>query len=177
MTSFDIIQGTPSSCASDTRILAMKKSTLDYHTKNIVNSITPAKLKVLELDYETNKKKYDASPCGKDTKRGRCIDLEQQIESLRSSIVYFKKVRNTQSENNTKANLDKLVKEFEDTKCAGKISEFKAEIIGGITDSFSEMDKARIEGESKYQAKQKIFFGAIILIGAVLIITIFGKNK
>ena len=78
---------------------------------------------------------------------------------MRSTIVYFNKVRDTQGANNTKANLDKLVKEFEDTKCAGKISEFRAEVIGGITGSFSEMDKQRIEAESKYQAKQKIFFG------------------
>ena len=57
------------------------------------------------------------------------------------------------------------------------ISEFRAEVIGGITGSFSEMDKQRIEAESKYQAKQKIFFGAIILLGAVLIITMFGKKE
>ena len=181
MTSLETISGTPYSCASDTGILAMKKSTLEYHTKNIGNpaksTITPDKLKALQLDYETNKKKYDASPCGKDPERDRCIALQQRIESMRSTIVYFNNVRDTQSANSTKANLDKLVKEFEDTKCAGKISEFRAETIGGITGSFSEMDKARIEAESKYQAKQKIFFGAIILLGAVLIITMFGKKE
>ena len=123
----------------------------------VKSSITPAQLKVLELEYETAKKKYDASPCGKDPERDRCIALQQRIESMRSTIVYFNNVRDTQSANSTKANLDKLVKEFEDTKCAGKISEFRAETIGGITGSFSEMDKARIEAESKYQAKQKIF--------------------
>ena len=181
MTSFDTISGTPYSCASDTNILATKKLTLEYHTKNIGNSvkstITTAKLKELQLDYEVNKKKYDASPCGKDPERDKCIDLQQRIESMRSNIVYFNTVRDTQGANNTKANLDKLIKEFEDTKCAGKISEFRAEVIGGITGSFSEMDKQRIEAESKYQAKQKIFFGAIILLGAVLIITMFGKKE
>jgi hypothetical protein len=39
------------------------------------------------------------------------------------------------------------------------------------------MDKKRIEEQSKYQAKQKIFFGFLVFCGAILIVTMFGKKK
>ena len=39
------------------------------------------------------------------------------------------------------------------------------------------MDKQRIEEDSKYQAKQRIFFGALVVLGAVLMVTMFGKKE
>jgi hypothetical protein len=49
--------------------------------------------------------------------------------------------------------------------------------LGDVASKFSALDKARIEEESKYVRNQRIFFGALILLGGVVMITMFGKNK
>lgn len=181
MFDFDTIQGTAYSCEADKGVLAMKKSSLDYHTENkgnpVKSSITPAQLKVLELEYETAKKKYDASPCGKDTERDACISLQSQITSMRSTISYFYSIRDNETAQQRTAELDKLLKKFDDSKCGAKIGEFRADAIKSITDIYGGMDKQRIEEDSKYQAKQRIFFGALVFFGAVLIVTMFGKKE
>jgi hypothetical protein len=183
MVNFDIIQGTVYSCEADAGIMAMKKNTLDYHTQNIGNpaksNLTPAKLKLLELDYETSKKKYDASPCvkNKDPERDKCITLQQRIESLKSTVTYFYSVRDNESAIRITNEINDLKKEFDDSKCGAKIGEFRADTIKSITDVYSEMDKKRIEEQSKYQAKQRIFFGALVVLGAVLMVTMFGKKE
>jgi hypothetical protein len=38
------------------------------------------------------------------------------------------------------------------------------------------MDKKRTEEESKYRAKQRIFYVALVVLGAVFIVTMFGKK-
>jgi hypothetical protein len=181
MFDFDTIQGTAYSCEADKGVLAMKKSSLDYHTENkgnpVKSSITPAQLKVLELEYETAKKKYDASPCGKDPERDACISLQSQITSMRSTISYFYSIRDNETAQQRTAELDKLLKKFDDSKCGSKIGEFRADAIKSITDIYGGMDKQRIEEDSKYQAKQRIFFGALVFFGAVLIVTMFGKKE
>ena len=181
MVNFDIIYGTKYSCESDKGILDMKKSSLDYHTQNVGNpaksSITPAELKKLQVDYDNAKKKYDASPCGKDPERDKCIALQQQITSMQSTISYFYSVRDNETAIKRTADLEALNKKFKDSKCGDKIGEFRAESIKSITDVYSEMDKKRIEEDSKYQAKQRIFFGALVVLGAVLIVTMFGKKE
>jgi hypothetical protein len=59
MTSSSVIQGTKYSCTSDASVLAMKKFTLDYALKS--SNFTPAKVKELQDDYDTSKKKFDNS--------------------------------------------------------------------------------------------------------------------
>jgi len=181
MVNFDIVFGNSYSCESDAGILLMKKSTLDYHTKNIGNStksnITPEKLKLLELDYETSKKKYDASDCGKDPERDKCIALQQRIESLKSTVTYFYSVRDNESAIRITNEINDLKKEFEKSKCADKIGEFRADAVKSILGVYSGMDKKRIEEDSKYKAKQKIFFGVLVFCGAILLVTMFGKKE
>lgn len=113
----------------------------------------------------------------KNTERDKCIDLQKEMEGIRLSVSSFYAVRNFETANERKSQLDKLTKKFEDTKCADKIGEFRTEIINGITNTYSELDKARIEAESKYKEKQKIFFGAIIFMGVLLMVTMFGKKE
>jgi hypothetical protein len=181
MFDFDTIQGTAYSCESDKNILGMKKSTLDYHTQYIGNpaksTMTPAELKKLQVDYENSKKKYDASPCGKDPERDACIALQSGMTTTRASIAYANATRDYESANQRTASLEKSMKIFEDKKCGAKIGEFRADNIKSITDVYSGMDKQRIEEDSKYQAKQRIFFGALVVLGAVLIVTMFGKKE
>jgi len=181
MVNFDVVHGTKYTCEEDKGVMYIKKTTLDYHTENIGNpaksNITPAKLKLLELEYETAKKKYDASPCGKDPERDKCIALQQSMDYTRSSISYFYSKSDNETAQRETANLEALKKEFEKSKCGDKIGEFRAEEVKSILGVYNEMDKKRIEEESKYQAKQRIFFGALVVFGAVLIVTMFGKKE
>lgn len=181
MISFDTIQGTPYNCASDTSVLAMKKESLDYHTKNIGNSVkssvTPAQLQLMKIDYDTAKEKYESSPCGKKPETDNCISLQAQISSMRSTIIYLQTIRDDKTANQKKNDLERLIKEFDNSKCGSIIAQFKADSISSISDVYNKMDKERIEAETKYKQKQRIFFGGIILAGAVLMITIFSKKK
>jgi hypothetical protein len=181
MINFDVVFGNSYSCESDKGVLDMKKNTLDYHTEHIGNpvksNITPTELKKLQVDYENSKKKYDASDCGKDPERDKCITMQQRMDNLKTSIAYSYSIRDNESANKRTAELEALNKKFKDSKCGDKIGEFRAESIKSITDVYSEMDKKRIEEDSKYQAKQRIFFGALVVLGAVLMVTMFGKKE
>lgn len=174
MTNFEVIQGTPYSCQSDAGILSMKKMALDFIKKSPNSS--PAEVQKIQNDYDVAKKKYDASPCGKDPETENCIALQAQIVSLRSSITYFLNTKDFEGAENLKAQLDSLNKQFDKSKCGDKVSAFRADVIDKITDAYSEMDKKRIEEESKYRAKQRIFYGGLVVLGAVLIVTMFGKK-
>lgn len=106
-----------------------------------------------------------------------CVDLQKIIESAPSNINYFLSIRNFETADQRKVQLAEYKKKFEASKCAEIIGQLRTEAISGIYDVYSEMDKERIETESKYRAKQKIFFGGVIFMGAVLIVTMFGKKK
>jgi hypothetical protein len=175
MVNLDTIQGTPYSCQSDAGVLSVKKSMIDYALKT--PNYSPVKLKELQDDYANAKKKYDASPCGKDPERDACIALQSGMTTTRASIAYYNSIRDYETANQRTASLEKSKKDFEDKKCGAKIGEFRADAIGSISGVYSEMDKKRIEEDSKYQAKQRIFFGALVFFGAVLMITMFGKKE
>lgn len=177
MSSLDTIQGTPYSCESDAGILEMKRESLDYHTKNIGNSVkssvTPTQLQLMKIDYDTSKQKYESSTCGKSPETDNCLSLQAQISSIRSSIIYFQNIKDYNTANQEKTRLERMIREFDNSKCGSVIAQFKADNISRISDFYNTIDKQRIEEESKYQQKQRIFFGGIILAGAVLLITIF----
>jgi hypothetical protein len=175
MVNFDTIQGTAYSCQSDAGVLLMKKSMIDYALKT--PNYSPVKLKGLQDDYTNAKKKYDASPCGKDPERDACIALQADISNMRSTISYFYAKRDNETAQQRTAQLDTLLKKFDDSKCGAKIGDFRADAIKSITDVYGGMDKQRIEEDSKYQAKQRIFFGALVVLGAVLMVTMFGKKE
>lgn len=176
MTSSSVIQGTQYSCTSDENVLGIKKFTLDYALKS--SNFTPAKVKQLQDDYDASKKKFDDSPCSKSSpETNACISLQTQITSMQLSIKYAQSVSDFEGANNLSVQLQALKKKFENDKCGDKLSVFKAGQVASIAGSFSELDKARIEADSKYQAKQKIFFGVIFFVGAVLMITMFGKKE
>jgi hypothetical protein len=181
MVNFDVIFGSAYSCEADKSNLDMMKTALEYHTKNVGNpaksNITPTDLKKLQLDYDNSKKKYDSSDCGKNPERDTCISLQSQITSMRATISYLYSVKDNEYAIKRTADLDALLKKFDDSKCGAKIGEFRADNIKSITDVYSEMDKKRIEEDSKYQAKQRIFFGALVVLGAVLMVTMFGKKE
>jgi hypothetical protein len=175
MVNFDIVQGTPYSCESDAGVVTIKKKALDS-ALNLPN-YSHTKLKQLQDDYDNAKKKYDASTCGKDVVRDKCIALQERMGVMRSTIAYFYSVNDNEYAIKRTADLEALKKQFDESKCEAKIGDFRAEVINTIIDVYSEMDKKRIEEQSKYQAKQKIFFGFLVFCGAILIVTMFGKKK
>jgi hypothetical protein len=175
MVSTNPIEGTAYSCKSDELVLNLKKIELDFAKKN--NKVTPFKLQQLQEDYDASKKKYDESPCGKDPETDACIALQARITSMQGTIQYFRSKGDIKNADFRTKQLQTIVKEFDDKKCGEKVGGFRAGVVRSISETFQALDKARIEEESKYQAKQKIFFGAIVLVGAVLIITMFGKKE
>jgi hypothetical protein len=176
MVNFDVIEGTQYSCESDKRNLQLKKNILDYNIKNI-SKITPAQLKIMQLDYETSKKKFDNSPCGKYPETDACVALQAKITSTQSIITYYRKIKDTKKADLLVKQLEDDIKKFNDSKCAEKVNDYRTGTVLSIAENFKALDKLRIEDESKYQLKQKIFFGAVFFMGVVLIITTFGKRK
>ena len=68
-------------------------------------------------------------------------------------------------------------KEFDDNNCTKIIEQYRQSELGTVIDKFSGLDKTRIEAESIYERNQRIFFGGLILVSGIVILTIFGKNK
>jgi Skp family chaperone for outer membrane proteins len=118
--------------------------------------------------------------CGKyDDKQLKCINLNSQLETLiqlqGASASSYDEVKSNQYER-TEA-IAKYKKEFNDNDCTKIIEQYRQQELGDVANKFSFLDKARIEEESKYVRNQRIFFGALILLGGVVMITMFGKRK
>jgi hypothetical protein len=118
--------------------------------------------------------------CGKyDEKQLKCISINSKLQSLlqlqgASASSYFENKRNEYE--STEA-IDRTRKEFNDNDCTKVIEQYRQQELGDVANKFSSLDKARIEEESKYLRNQRVFFGALILLGGVVIITMFGKKK
>jgi hypothetical protein len=169
------IEGDAYNCQSEFFNVSLKKLTLDSAKK--LNNATPLRLQQLQKDYDISKKKYDESCLDKeDDGTADCIALQARITSLQSTITYLYSVRDNEGADLRTTQLQDMVKNFNDTKCGEKVGGYRAGVVRSISETFQALDKTRIEEQSKYQAKQKIFFGGIVLIGAVLIVTMFGKK-
>lgn len=68
-------------------------------------------------------------------------------------------------------------KKFADKGCLQKIEKYRQAELGKVADKFSSLDKSRIQAESIYERNQRIFFGGLVLIGGIVILTMFSKNK
>ena len=76
-----------------------------------------------------------------------------------------------------KETLDKARKLYEDKGCVKIIEQYRQAELGKVVEQFSGLDKSRIEAESIYERNQRIFFGALVLIGGIVVITMFSKKK
>jgi hypothetical protein len=173
-----VIQGNYSSCESDAISLGYKKASIDKAKSNI--NITPSQKELLrkwQEDYDASKKRYDEAGCGKDALKDKCFGLQYKITSHQSSIRYALVTRNTTEAAKLQAELDKFVSDFKSSNCEAKISQTRGEYTMSVSDEFKKLDKERIEAESKYQQKQRLFFGVIVFFGAVLMVTMFSKSK
>lgn len=138
------------------------------------NGIAPTpteKTNQAELEYQQKCGMYDKEVL-------ECIVIDNTLQNQISkyanqSIMYF--------ENNLDKNLPSYIantqKKFADKGCVQKIEKYRQSQLGKVVDKFSILDKERIQSESIYERNQRIFFGGLVLIGGIVILTMFSKNK
>jgi hypothetical protein len=112
-----------------------------------------------------------------DQKTQNCIIINKQLQGA-IQLQGAKSLSPFDSESNVNAEtIARYRKQFNDNNCTQILEQYRQAEIGSVIDKFSGLDKARIEAESIYERNQRIFFSALVLIGGVVIITMFGKNK
>ena len=141
-------------------------------------------LRGLSINDKVAQKKIDdaeieySQKCGAyDEKELNCIRINSQLQSA----IQFKGAKALSPFDTELANNEKSIalyrKQFDDNNCAQVIEQYRQKELGTVIDKFSDLDKKRIESESIYERNQRVFFGALILISGIVIITMFGKNK
>lgn len=138
--------------------------------ENIFKGFPDEKSKQAELEYNQQCGMYD-------TKVLDCIRLNADVQNKTAilgnqALMYFESGKSL-----SKEVLDKAKKSFEDKGCLKIIEAYRQGELGKVAEKFSALDKARIEAESIYERNQRIFFGGLVLIGGIIIITMFGKKK
>lgn len=139
--------------------------------ENIFKGFPDEKSRQAELEYNQKCGMYDPKVID-------CIRLNSNIEFLNSRIknqelMYFENEKYVI----TKEGLDKQKKSFADKGCLKVIEQYRQAELGKTISKFSGLDKARIESESIYERNQRIFFGGLVLLGGIVIITMFSKKQ
>lgn len=143
---------------------------IDRLSQNIIKGFPDDKSKQAEIEYNQKCGMYDPKVL-------ECIQLNADVQAKTSllsnqSLMYFESEKTFNKES-----LDKAKKTFADKGCLKIIEQYRQSELGKVAGKFSALDKARIEEESKYQMKQRIFFGGLVLIAGIVVITMFGKKK
>jgi len=55
----------------------------------------------------------------------------------------------------------------DNAKCDDVLKAYLTETVGGVYDTYSTLDKQRIEAESKYERNKKLFFGGMVFLVVV----------
>lgn len=112
-----------------------------------------------------------------DEKTQNCIGINRQLQSL-IQLGGAKSLSPFDSERyDYKESIARYRKQFDDNNCTQLIEKNRQTELGVVIDKFSSLDKARIESTSIYERNQRIFFGGLVLISGIVIITMFGKSK
>ena len=158
--------------------MATKKECADFWGnklmfQNIVRGVANQKgLAEAEAEY--------SQKCGMyDEKESKCININSQLQQqiqLKGASALSPFESSTKQYDSTSA-IARLRKEFNDNNCTQLIEKYRQSELGNVVGKFSTLDKARIEAESIHERNQSIFFGALVLLGGVVIITMFSKKK
>ena len=151
-----------------------QECTVFWHNKvreNIFPFLNDAKSKQAQLEYDQDCGKYDKDLL-------YCISLNQQMQTQISdysnqSLMYFQ----NQKDSTLPTRIANSKKSFADKGCVQILEKYRQAELGKVVDKFSGLDKVRIEAESIYQRNQRIFFGGLVLVGGILIITMFSKKQ
>lgn len=111
-----------------------------------------------------------------------CVSLDNQIRSITTliSTIYQQPTYNSKelaSPESLKKRLAEYRAEFEKNDCSKKISQLSQAETSKVISQFTNLDKARITEDTNYQLKQRVFFGGIVLVAGLVILTMFNKNK
>ncbi len=96
---------------------------------------------------------------------------------MRTSIAYFINTRDNAQADVLKSRLEEELKKYKDLNCDAKINQFRGGVVMSIAEVYQQLDKERIQAETEYQFKQRLFFGGLVVFGALLMITMFGKKN
>jgi hypothetical protein len=119
------------------------------------------------------KNQYKESGCGTDLLLEKCFEKEQYISNIQNAISSATQRNDANYLSNLITTLNEENKKFSELGCAEKINQFK---IGKVQDKTKEtnlFDQERIEADSKFEVKKRIFIGgSVILIALTLIIVL-----
>ena len=118
------------------------------------------------------KSKYNDSGCGKDPLMEKCLERELYIQNLQNNIYALNQQNKTVESSAWTKVLEEETKKFSDLACNSKIQENRNIVLGEKINKYTELDKQRIEAESKYEANKKIFIGGSFLLVAIAIILV-----
>jgi hypothetical protein len=119
------------------------------------------------------KKEYADGGCGVDATLEECLSKEQYLSNVRNAISVAGQQNNISYVSAMSPVLAQKTKEFNESGCSAKINESKGIALQGKIQEYSAFDKQRIEAESKYEARKKIFIGgSVILVGLALIVVL-----
>lgn len=175
------ISSAPIDCTANSNALASLLSAINYNEKNIGNpkmtTVKASELAQMKTDYDNAKKQYDNLDCSKNLERSKCFDLQVLKESMNSSIMYFLKTGDVEGAKTLQSRLDGYKKQYSDLNCDATLNKYKSTVVDAVINQYNQLDVTRIEADSKYKTQQKIFFGALILLGGLTMIITLGKNK
>lgn len=149
------------------------KSYFDGHQKRLDD---------LRLQYKTNNCASDSGT--KAFNRKKCLDLNKSIDR-NSKVVASMYEKGLLVENSVEVffgdqltiALNKDKKDFIKYGCQAEVEASRQEVVAGIGAEYSAYDKARIQAESIYERNKRVFFGAVVLIGALALIMTFTNSK
>ena len=163
--------------------MATKKECSKFWENKLLNELVVRG--VATNDPKTQKKLAEAEAeysrdCGMyDPKQLECIEINTRLENLlsnqgASALSLYGDARNLYESSGAIA---ETRKDFNNKNCTKIIEQYRQQELGDVASKFTALDKARIEEESKYVRNQRVFFGGLILLGGVIIITMFSKKK
>jgi hypothetical protein len=175
------ISSAPIDCTANKNALESLLFKIQFYEKTMGNTkmanILPSELLAMKNEYDNAKKQYDNLDCGKNLERTKCFDLQVGIETYNNSMAYSLKTGDTEKAELLKTQRDNLKKQFSDLKCDVTLNKYKLTTVDTLISQYNKLDVTRIEGDSKYKAQQRIFFGGVILLGALTMIIVLGKKK
>jgi len=133
--------------------------------------------------------KYKTNNCASDTdtkafNRKKCLDLNKSIDRNSKTVASMYE-KGLLVENSVEVffadkltiALNKDKKDFIKYGCQAEVEASRQEVVAGIGAEYSAYDKARIQAESIYERNKRVFFGAVVLIGALALIMTFTNSK
>lgn len=133
-----------------------------FNTKNDVQNA--------KLEYQKKCGMYDKDVLD-------CIKLETTMQSQISTYANQSTMYYLNAPQEAPTMIANTKKQFADKGCVQKLEKLRQSELGKVIDEFSSLDKARIQSESINERNQRIFFGGLVLIVGIALITMFSKSK